>query len=205
MKYIFLVITGLIFHTNLQAQERMKAKDREGLPVGADVTSFSATGQDGKTFELSQQLEEGPVVLVFYRGFWCPHCNKHLKVLQDSLSMIEDMGAKVVAVSPEKPEFLDKMANKSGAQFTLLYDEDYKIEEAFDLTFTPSKAMAMAYNVFMGAKMKESHSDDSQKLPIPATYIIDQNSKVIWRQFDPNYKKRSSVKAILGQLEKLKK
>nr|NQU92093.1 AhpC/TSA family protein [Bacteroidota bacterium] len=59
--------------------------------------------------------------------------------------------------------------------------------------------------VMLGAKLKETHSDDSQRLPIPATYIIDQNGKIIWRQFDPDYKERSTVNGILKALPSIRK
>jgi len=190
---------------SMSAQEKIRAETLDGLPIGTVVEDFSTVDQNGNDFNLALALEKGPLVLVFYRGFWCPYCNKHLEILQDSLSMIEELGAGVVAISPEKPEFLEKMVEKSGAAFTLLYDEDYLIEDAFGLTFNPSKMQLTSYNVFLGAKLKESHSDDSQRLPIPATYIIDQDRKIVWRQFDPDYKKRSSVRSILSVLENMEK
>lgn len=140
--------------------------------------------------------------MIFYRGFWCPVCNRHLGKIQDSLKLITEKGAVVIAVSPEKPEFLDKMSEKTGAQFTLLYDEDYKIADAYDVTFKPTSIEIFSYN-FVGAKLKETHSDDSQRLPIPATYIISQDGKIAWRQFDPNYKNRSTVNDILMALDKI--
>lgn len=59
----------------------------------------------------------------------------------------------------------------------------------------------ITYNTLLGGKLKDSHSDDSQRLPIPATYIINQEGIIIWRQFDPNYKNRSTVQGILKALE----
>jgi len=125
---IFL-LTSLYY--TMSAQEKIRAETLDGLPIGTVVEDFSTVDQNGNDFNLALALEKGPLVLVFYRGFWCPYCNKHLEILQDSLSMIEELGAGVVAISPEKPEFLEKMVEKSGAAFTLLYDEDYLIEDAF--------------------------------------------------------------------------
>ncbi len=198
-----LLIMGSLLITALNAQEYRKAEEAEGLPVGSEAPLFEAAGAQNKTFKLENSLKEGPIVLIFYRGFWCPVCNKHLATIQDSLKLIQDMGARVVAVSPEKPEYLDVMAEKTGAKFTLLYDAGYKIADAYDVTFKPSATTLFTYNTFLGAKLKETHSDDSQRLPIPATYLIDQNGKIIWRQFDPDYKKRSSVKDILEALKQI--
>lgn len=182
------------------SQETRTADDAKGLNVGLKAPLFSALDVDSSVFNLSDALASGPVVLIFYRGFWCPVCNKHLSQIQDSLKLITEKGVTVIAISPEKPEYLDKMAEKSGAKFTLLYDEGYKIADAYDVTFTPSNSTLLLYNTALGAKLKETHSDDSQRLPIPATYIIDKNGVIVWRQFDPNYKNRSTVKEIIENL-----
>jgi len=187
--------------TNSFAQENKKAKDLEGIAVGEMAPLFTAVDAGNNLFSLEDEIQHGPVVVIFYRGFWCPVCNKHLSTLQDSLQMITDEGARVIAISPEKPEYLDKMAEKTEARFTLLYDEDYRISDAYDVTFKPGSSKLMVYNMALGAKLKETHSDDSQRLPIPATFIINQNGKIIWRQFDPDYKNRSSVKDILNALQ----
>ena len=87
----------------------------------------------------------------------------------------------------EKPVYLNKMVEKTQAQFSLLYDDGYRIANAYDVTFTPPKTTLFIYNTALNAKLKESHSDDSQRLPIPATYIIGMDGVIIWRQFDANY------------------
>lgn len=205
---IFAITTGIIsiiiLSTSLaSAQNGKDIEDVHGIEVGEKAPLFTAVNAENKTFSLEEELKNGAVVLIFYRGFWCPVCNKHLSRLQDSLKQIQATGAQVIAISPEKPEYLDKMAEKTGAEFTLLYDEDYKIANAFDVTFKPSAMQLFTYNTVLGGKLKESHTDDSQRLPIPATYIINQEGIIIWRQFDPNYKNRSTVQEILKALEKI--
>lgn len=172
--------------------------------MGVNAPIFKALDADSNQFSLEHALIKSPVVIIFYRGFWCPVCNKHLGSIQDSLKMIEEAGAKVIAISPEKPEYLDKMVQKTGAQFTLLYDEGYKIADAYDVSFKPTSMQLFTYNTILGGKLKETHSDDSQRLPIPATYIVDQDGMIIWRQFDPNYKNRFSVSEILKALSNKK-
>ncbi len=193
-------ITIVIFSTvNIKAQD---IKDVKGLEVGSEAPMFIATDANRSTFVLKDALKDGPVVQIFYRGFWCPVCNKHLGSMQDSLKMIESKGARVIAISPEKPEYLNEMANKTGAEFTLLYHEEYKIAQAYDVNFLPDMINRLTYNVFLGANLKKTHSDDSQQLPIPATYIISPKGEIIWHQFDPDYHKRSSVRDILNALDK---
>lgn len=173
----------------------------KGLKVGALVADFIAKDIFDKTYTLSAALKNGNVVLIFIRGQWCPFCNKHLKELQEQFHQIYEKGASVVVVTPEKSEFIKKTIEKTGAEFTILYDEDYKIAKAFDVLFLPNKMMRMMYNTVLGAKLKESHSDDTEQLPIPATFIISKEMKVIWRHFDPDYKKRSKMADILSKLD----
>ena len=189
--------------SDMNAQDYRSAKEAEGLSVGTAAPVFNALDANNNTFSLKAALEQGPVVLIFYRGFWCPVCNKHLSKIQDSLKLIEEKGAKVIAISPEKPEYLGKMEKKTGAEFTLLYDEGYKISDAYDVTFKPNKGTLITYNTILGAKLKKTHSDESQRLPIPATYVIDQSGTITWRQFNPDYKKRSNVADILQALAKI--
>ncbi len=192
----------MIYHAKSQSERGVK--EAEGLAVDVMAPHFKALDADSNTFVLKEALKEGPVVLIFYRGFWCPVCNKHLSKLQDSLLLIEKTGARVIAISPEKPIYLDKMAKKTGAEFTLLYDEGYKIADAFEVTFKPKKVELFTYNVILGAKLKKTHTDDSQRLPIPATFVINRNGKITWRQFDPDYHKRSNVSDIIDAVNALK-
>ena len=199
MKQILITLAMGLFLVNLQ----VRAEDEpNGLEVGTLAPQFSAVDADGKTVSLQQFLDKGPVVMVFYRGQWCPVCNKHLKTLQDSLEQISALGATVLTISPQKPEFLNEMAEKTKAKFPLLYDEDYTIMDSYKVTFTPPAATTLMYNVLLGAELKKSQSDESQRLPVPATYIINSDGKIVWRQFDPNYKNRSTVKDIKEVLAK---
>ncbi len=200
MKKIVVTLTIILSMMNINAQQTRSADEASGLPVGADAPDFQAIDADGKQFELASALKDGPVVMIFYRGHWCPLCNKHLGVIQDSLQLIQDRGATVIAVSPQNPEYLNKMEEKSGAKFRLLYDEGYAIADAYDVTFTPEKRELVVYNTVLNAKLKKSQSDESQRLPIPATYIIGNDGMIAWRQFDPNYKNRSSVQQILDNI-----
>ncbi len=174
--------------------------DAKGLAVGDSVINFTAKDLNDSLFDLKTALKKGPIVVIFYRGQWCPICNRHLSNLQDSLQLIYDKGAQVVAISPEKSEFLKRTAEKTHASFSLLYDEDYKISQQFDVLFLPDTLKRIAYNTILNANLKTAQSDDSERLPIPATFIIDTNGKIVWRHFDPDYKQRSTVTDIIKNI-----
>ena len=203
-RFIFnLIFISIIAFSPVMSQNYRSAKEAKGLETGADAPMFHAKDMQGNDFSLQDALEQGPVVIIFYRGHWCPVCNRHLKTLQDSLDVIQQYGATLIAVSPEQVRLLGKTAEKTGAEFTLLFDENYHIAEAFDVQFRPDSMQRTMYNTALGANLKEAHSDDSQQLPIPATFVIGCDGKIVWRHFDPDYRKRSSVKDITDALEKL--
>jgi len=201
LKTVIITIFLIMSVTTVRSQEEKSVEDAMGLNIGVMAPMFRALDADSNTFILEETIKNGPVVIIFYRGHWCPVCNKHLSIIQDSLKLIEEVGATVIAVSPEKPEFLNIMGEKVEAQFPLLYDEDYKIAEAYDVNFKPSAMQLFTYNVILRGDLKNTHTDNSQLLPIPATYIVDKKGKIIWRQFDHDYKKRSSVLDILRVLQ----
>lgn len=182
-------------NTNFKSVNQAK-----GLNVGDLIANFSAKDIFDKRHTLNNLTQKGNVVIIFVRGQWCPFCNKHLKELQKQFNQIYEKGASILVVTPEKSEFIKKTIKKTGAEFTILYDENHKIAEAFDVLFRPSGIMRFMYNTFLGAKLKESHNDDSEQLPIPATFIISKEMRVTWRNFNPDYKKRSKMSDILANL-----
>src|SRR5262245_14416051 len=118
MKRILCLIVLLHVAYFLIAQEAP-----EGLFINSKAPDFKAKDQSGNEVRLKDLLKKGKVVLVFYRGQWCPYCNKYLKKLEDSLQLIKDKGATVVAITPELPENISKTVEKTSANYSILYDE----------------------------------------------------------------------------------
>lgn len=172
----------------------------KGIAVGNSAPYFEAKDQNGNIVMLRELLKQGPVVLVFYRGQWCPVCIPHLRKLQDGLSKVHEKGASIIAVTPEKQELIQKTFVKTNVTFPILFDKDYKIMKQYDVAFVPSRFLRWMYNWLLRANLKKAHSDESEILPIPATFIIGKDGKVKYRHFDPDYKKRLSVDEILQNL-----
>ncbi len=204
-RIIYFLLLVLITADSMAQIKYKSVKEAKGLQVGESVKNFEGVDLHDNIFELNEALRKGPVVVIFYRGQWCPFCNKHLSQLQDSLQLIYDKGASVIAISPEKSEFLKLTAEKTQASFSLLYDEGYQIADLFDVTFRPGGMARVIYNTILRADLKNSQSDDSEQLPIPATFIIGQDGKVVWRHFDPDYKKRSKIEDIVKNIPMKKK
>ena len=94
-----------------------------GLNLNDTAPDFTAKDQAGKEVNLKKLLKKGPVVVLFYRGQWCPFCNKQLSGMQDSLASITSKGATVIAITPEIPENISKTIEKTKASYSLLCDD----------------------------------------------------------------------------------
>jgi peroxiredoxin len=171
----------------------------EGLFIASKAPDFKAKDQNGNEIRLKDLLKTGKVVLVFYRGQWCPYCNKELSRLQDSLQFIKEKGATLIAVSPELPENVSKTVEKTNAEFSILYDEKLKIMKAYDVEFElPQNTVTRYRNA--GLDVEKNNGANGNFLPVPAVYIIDKESTITYRFFDTDYKKRPSVKELLEYL-----
>lgn len=196
MKKILLPVILLLTVFAASAQEAP-----EGLFINSKAADFKAKDQHGNEVRLKDLLKKGKVVLVFYRGQWCPYCNKYLQKLEDSLALIMEKGATLVAVTPELPENITKTIDKTKAEYPILYDEGMKIMKAYEVEYgVPENTLKRYRNT--GIKLDENNGKNGNFLPIPATYIIDKDFSIAYRYFDADYKKRPSVKEILDHLEK---
>ncbi len=181
------------------ASVAMAQQAPEGLFIASKAPDFKAKDQKGEEVRLKDLLKKGKVVLVFYRGYWCPFCNKELTRLNDSLQFITEKGATVVAVTPEKPENIDSTVNRTKATFSILYDEGLKIMKAYDVAFEVQENVATRYRN-AGLDLEKLNGKNGKNLPVPAVYIIDKEANVTYRFFNQDYKKRPSVKDILDNL-----
>lgn len=177
----------------------LKLNAQEGIQVNEEAPLFVANDQNGDVIDLAMELKKSPVVIVFYRGQWCPFCNRHMSALQDSLHLINEKGAKVIAITPEKSEEIKKTVEKSNAKFSIVYDENHQIMDAYDVTFTMSKSKHLAYKAY-GININEASGNDDRALPVPATFIVSKDGIVTTRHFNKDYKNRMTVKEILEAL-----
>jgi peroxiredoxin len=171
----------------------------KGLKVNDTAPQFSAKDQMGSKVSLSEKLKHGPVVLLFYRGQWCPYCNRQLKGLEDSLSLITAKGATVIAVTPEKPENIDKTVKKTKATYSILFDEGLKIMKNYDVAYTVEGTLLDKYRSY-GIDFGQANGSNGAHLPVPAVFIVGKNGKISYRYFNIDYTKRVSVAEILANL-----
>ncbi len=196
MKHIILFSCLMIASAASMAQEKP-----EGLFINSKAPDFKVKDQSGVELSLKELRKKGPVVLVFYRGNWCPYCNKELKRLQDSLQFITAKGAQVIAITPEAKEGINKTIEKTGAVFPILYDADMKIAKAYQVSFEVDGKTVERYKGFGTDLLATNQQKEKAFLPVPAVYIINKEGSITYRFFDTDYRKRLAVKDILEQLQ----
>jgi len=192
---IFFFLSSLITHQILVAQEKP-----EGLFINSKAPDFKATDQYGNEIRLKDILKDSVVVLIFYRGQWCPYCNKQLRKLEDSLQLIKNKGARLIAITPEMPESISKTIEKTKASYHLIYDKDMKIMKAYGVNFqVDDKSVARYKNADIDL-LSANGQKDKAFLPVPATYIIGKEGTILYRYFNSDYKKRPSIEEILDNI-----
>jgi peroxiredoxin len=192
-----LVVTLICFISLLSVSAQEKP---EGLFINSKAPDFKAKDQNGNEVSLKDMRKKGNVVVVFYRGNWCPFCNRYLKKLQDSLQLITAKGAQVIAISPEGEEGVDSMVAHTGATFPVIYDKDMKIGKNYRVMYKVDDRTLGRYKNAGIDLLKNNNQVKDAYLPVPAVYIVNTEGSVTYRFFDEDYKKRLSVREILSVL-----
>lgn len=169
--------------------------------VGDQAPDFALTNAIGETVRLSDQLAEGPVVLTWYRGGWCPYCNMTLRALQESLAAIKDTGARLIALTPELPDRSLSTAEKHALSFHVLSDLGNRVAREYGIVFTLTAEVAAIYQASFG--LHEFNGDQSNELPLAATYVIDSSGVIRWAFLDSEYRNRAEPGEIVEILKTL--
>ncbi|NEP11476.1 MAG: AhpC/TSA family protein [Symploca sp. SIO2C1] len=172
----------------------------QSLKTGDKMPPVSLPNATGQIVNVNQLLESGPVVISFYRGGWCPYCNLELKALQAKLPEIKALGASLVTISPETPDHSLSTTEKNALEFEVLSDVGNQVARAFGLVFTLSESVRPLYAQF-GIDLPAYNGDDTFELPIPGTYVIAPDGKIVLAFADPDYTQRLEPTEIITALE----
>jgi peroxiredoxin len=187
-----------------QAEENLaRTLPDPGIKAGEKAPDFILPNAFGEPLRLSDQLREGPVVLVFYRGAWCPFCNLHLRTLYRSLPEFARYGARLILVTPQQPDKSREQLEKTGYPFEVLSDLDSSVMKSYNLYFELEPDLVEVYNR-LGLDIVEFNGPGRNVLPVPGTFIIDRGGVVRAMHADIDYKERMEPAAILDALAQLR-
>lgn len=178
----------------------MQSEDApKGLEKGSKAPDVDFT-IDGQKVALADLYKDQDVAIIFYRGFWCPYCSKHLAEFSTRAKELEDKGVKLIAITPEGEAGVTKTKDNSKATFAIVSDADGSIQKAFDVDYKVTDAYVGKVNEMLKVSISENNASGAAELPVPATYVINKEGTIIYAHFDPDYKKRASIDDIIAAL-----
>jgi peroxiredoxin len=170
--------------------------------VGAVAPDFRLPDVKDNPVSLTDLLRRGPIVLTFYRGGWCPYCNIQLRAYQTALPQIAALGARLVAISPQLPEQSLSTAQADELTFEVLSDVGNDAARRFGLVYALPEELRAALRSNNKA-LPGINGDESWELPVPATYVIAQDGRIVLAYIEVDYRKRLGPEAILDALRSL--
>jgi len=214
---IFLLLTLLCalvssaFSQTETAKDSMMSKEvsaadaaKSALNVGAKMPAFTLKDSNGKLVDSKNLLKQGNLVVVFYRGAWCPFCNLYLKKLQGNISQIKAQNANLVAISVENPDRSLSLSQKHKVEFPVLSDPNLETARKFGIVYQLPKETNEKY-IANGLDLAKYNSTEKAELPLSATYIVTRKGKIIYAFLEPDYTKRVEPSVIIKTLSKIKK
>ncbi len=170
--------------------------------VGEVAPAFVLKDPDGKAVSEKELLARGPLVVSFYRGVWCPYCNMELQALQAALPAIRELGASLIAISPQNPVNSRKSMRDNKLEFPILSDIRNDVAAAFGLRFRLPDYLIELYKGFKN-DLPAFNGDDSWTLPMPGRFVIARDGVIQYAEVNPDYTKRPDPEELLPALRGL--
>ncbi|RWE59269.1 MAG: AhpC/TSA family protein [Mesorhizobium sp.] len=167
---------------------------------GDSMPAFLLPDDSGKLIGLVDLLKQGPAVIAFQRGHWCPYCRLNAIGIVEVQEEIAALGGQVAVVMPERRKFAKAMKTTVGAQFPFLTDMDNGYALSLNLAIWVGAEMERLMGV--GYDLPSYQGNSSWFLPIPATFIVGTNGLITDRFVDPDYRRRMDIDDLIAALKR---
>lgn len=172
-----------------------------GLRVGEIAPRFAVQDIHGEKFGVEQKLAKGPVVLVFYRGGWCPYCNTQLRSIESKLMPgVKNAKGSLVAISVDKPDEELKTKQKNSLSFQIVSDPKAELLGKYNVRYKVPEELVATYKTKHGINLEASSGEKHHIIAVPAVYVVSQDGKIAYSFVDEDYKKRAPEEAVLAAL-----
>jgi peroxiredoxin len=186
-------------HGQAVAELQQKNLRANILPIGARIPAFELQDHDGKLIRSPDLLAKSRLVLCFIRGRWCPFCVGQMEAMNLIVPQLGEAGATMAAISPQTVKQSYFMHDQHKLKFPLLSDAGNRVARQFRLTYrVPATQEAIYRRAFVNLPL--ANGDDSWELPIPATYIIDRDSTILYASANEDYTDRPEPSDLLNTL-----
>lgn len=170
------------------------------LKVGDLAPAFSLSDAEGVTVSSAELLKQGPLVVSFYRGVWCPYCNMDLQALEAELPQINALGASLVALSPQTASNSRKSVRQNKLSFPVLNDANNAVAAAFGVRYELPDYLIALYTALKN-DLPGFNGDDSWALPMPSRFVVGVDGVVVYAEVDPDYTNRPETALLLAPLQ----
>jgi len=180
---------------------RAETADR-ALKVGDKISDFVLPNAEGQLIGSGELLEQGPLVINFFRGDWCPFCRLMLQALNETLPAITAAGGNLVAISPDTGGRLTRAKKRLNLSIDLLSDVDSGVALDFGVAFRAPDAYRKVLQSY-GTKLNERHGNDAWIIPVPATFVVDRSGIVRYAFVEPEFVRRAEPSEVVSVLQQL--
>ena len=173
-----------------------------GPQLGEAMPQFNLPDENGRLVTLTSLLRSGPVVISINRGHWCPYCKLDLRSLAEINGEIERLGARTIAIMPDRAEFTEGYTNRNSLPFPVLSDIDLGYSLSLDLIFWVGDQIRELYSQ-AGVELEKYHGNPTYFLPMASKFIVGRDGLVKARQVNIEFRERMEPEAIIAELRKL--
>lgn len=167
---------------------------------GDKAPDFTLSNAVGENINLYSRLKNNRVVLVFYRGTWCPYCNLVLSQYQSILKEIKSRGAELIAISPQTPDESLSIKEKNQLDFEVLSDNGNLVAQLYTTVFKNGEAPLQEMSK-LGFDFDSFYGNDSKEIPVPAVFIIEQDGTISFSKTEGgDYRNRLDASDLINSL-----
>lgn len=178
---------------------KTKSIEEKSIKIGETMPNFSLKNAKNEIVNSSEILKKGKMIIAFYRGSWCPYCNLELKALQEKISEFKEKNATLVAISPQSPDNSLTVIEKHHLTFEVLTDKDNVFAKQLGIVFELQDFVLPYYHA-LGIDLSSFNENADNSLPIPAVFVVNESSKIIYKFADANYMNRIDIDELLKTL-----
>ena len=199
---LFILTLTLQTHALDRTQIADSAENVTPLLIGQAAPSSKLQTVDGDPVSLKALTMQKPTVLIFYRGGWCPYCNRQLAGLKDIEGQLDELGYQILAISPETPAQLQEQKLQTKFSVQLLADPDLEAISGFGIGYFVADEKRTTYKSKSDINLTSDKTTGKAVLPAPAVFILNTDGKVVFSYVNPDIKTRISPE-LLYQAAKL--
>ena len=192
-RWMLFVLAVICLSSNAEASRPFATSATEVRPIlnGQFVPDVTIQDIEGNDIQLQSLIDGKPTVILFYRGGWCPYCNRQMSGLIEVEQQILNLGFQIIAISPDSPERLyEQRVSSDDFAVVRLSDSNLEAIQSFGLGYFVTDDMVKFLRNQVGARLTTPEGEEKVVLPVPAAFVVDSTGLVLFQYVNPNYKVR---------------